>query len=30
MIEKIVSVAPKMGMTEDAARKMASENLPKL
>lgn len=30
MIEKLVSMAPQMGMTEDEARKMANENLPKL
>ena len=30
MIEKLVAMAPKMGMTEEAARAMANKNLPKL
>ena len=30
MIEKLVTMASKMGMTEDDARKIAEENLPKL
>lgn len=30
MIEKLVSMAGKMGMTEEEARAMAEENLPKL
>jgi hypothetical protein len=30
MIEKLVSMHDQMGITEEAARKMASENLPKL
>jgi len=30
MIEKLVSMHDQMGMTEEAARKMATENLPKL
>ena len=30
MIEKLVPMAAQMGMTEDEAREMAKENLPKL
>jgi hypothetical protein len=30
MIDMLVSMADKMGMTAEAARKMADENLPKL
>jgi len=30
MIEKLVSMHDQMGLSEEAARKMASENLPKL
>ncbi|MCX6808775.1 MAG: zinc ribbon domain-containing protein [Candidatus Berkelbacteria bacterium] len=30
MIEKLTLMAGKMGLTEDEARKMATENLPKL